>query len=45
MKALFLHESDQRANFAEILAEARKYRLCLTLSHQYIDRIRVANPI
>jgi type IV secretory pathway TraG/TraD family ATPase VirD4 len=31
--------------FASILAEARKYRLCLTLSHQYIDRIRVANPI
>jgi fatty-acyl-CoA synthase len=24
MKALFLHESDQRANFAEILAEARQ---------------------
>jgi len=23
--------------FAAILAEARKYRLCLTLSHQYID--------
>jgi hypothetical protein len=25
--------------FASILAEARKYRLCLTLSHQYIDQI------
>src|SRR6185436_20933121 len=25
--------------FAAILAEARKYRLCLTLSHQYIDQI------
>jgi hypothetical protein len=26
-------------SFAAILAEARKYRLCLTLSHQYIDQI------
>jgi len=26
-------------NFAAILAEARKYRLCLTLSHQYIDQL------
>lgn len=25
--------------FAAILAEARKYRLCLTLSHQYIDQV------
>jgi type IV secretory pathway TraG/TraD family ATPase VirD4 len=25
--------------FASILSEARKYRLCLTLSHQYIDQI------
>jgi hypothetical protein len=25
--------------FAGILAEARKYRLCLTLSHQYIDQV------
>lgn len=25
--------------FAAILAEARKYRLCLTLSHQYIEQI------
>lgn len=25
--------------FASILAEARKYRLCLTLSHQYIDQL------
>ncbi len=25
--------------FASILAEARKYRLCLTLSHQYIDQV------
>ena len=25
--------------FAAILAEARKYRLCLTLSHQYIDQL------
>src|SRR5207244_2477526 len=27
--------------FASILAEARKYRLCLTLSHQYIDQLAV----
>ncbi len=25
--------------FASILAEARKYRLCLTLSHQYVDQL------
>ncbi len=25
--------------FASVLAEARKYRLCLTLSHQYIDQL------
>ena len=25
--------------FASILAEARKYRLCLTLSHQYLDQL------
>ena len=25
--------------FATILAEARKYRLCLTLSHQYMDQL------
>jgi hypothetical protein len=25
--------------FASILAEARKYRLCLVLSHQYIDQV------
>lgn len=25
--------------FASILAEARKYHLCLTLSHQYIDQL------
>jgi Type IV secretion-system coupling protein DNA-binding domain len=25
--------------FASLLAEARKYRLCLTLSHQYIDQV------
>ena len=29
--------------FAVILAEARKYRLCLTLSHQYIDQL--SSPI
>lgn len=26
--------------FAAILSEARKYRLCLTLSHQYFDQLR-----
>jgi hypothetical protein len=26
-------------SFAAMLAEARKYRLCLTLSHQYIDQL------
>jgi hypothetical protein len=26
-------------SFASILAEARKYRLCLALSHQYIDQL------
>lgn len=26
--------------FASILSEARKYRLCLTLSHQYLDQLR-----
>jgi len=26
-------------SFASILAEARKYRLCLTLSHQYLDQL------
>jgi hypothetical protein len=26
-------------SFADILAEARKYRLCLTLSHQYVEQI------
>ena len=27
-------------SFADILAEARKYRLCLTLSHQYLKQLR-----
>jgi hypothetical protein len=27
--------------FADILAEARKYRLCLALSHQYVDQVPV----
>jgi hypothetical protein len=27
-------------SFISILSEARKYRLCLTLSHQYIDQLR-----
>lgn len=26
--------------FVSILSEARKYRLCLTLSHQYLDQLR-----
>jgi hypothetical protein len=29
-------------SFAAILAEARKYRLCLILSHQYVDQIPLA---
>jgi energy-coupling factor transporter ATP-binding protein EcfA2 len=29
-------------SFAAILAEARKYRLCLTLSHQYVEQIPLA---
>jgi hypothetical protein len=28
--------------FASILSEARKYRLCLTLSHQYVQQVPVA---
>jgi energy-coupling factor transporter ATP-binding protein EcfA2 len=28
--------------FASILAEARKYRLCLVLSHQYIDQLSLS---
>jgi hypothetical protein len=27
-------------SFATLLAEARKYRLCLTLSHQYLNQLR-----
>jgi hypothetical protein len=27
-------------SFTSILSEARKYRLCLTLSHQYTDQLR-----
>jgi hypothetical protein len=27
-------------SFVAILSEARKYRLCLTLSHQYVDQLR-----
>jgi len=27
-------------SFAEILSEARKYRLCLTLSHQYMEQVK-----
>jgi hypothetical protein len=27
--------------FASVLSEARKYRLCLTLSHQYIDQLHL----
>lgn len=29
-------------SFASILSEARKYRLCLTLSHQYLKQVRPA---
>lgn len=38
---LFVDEFQNFAtdSFAAILAEARKYRLCLTLSHQYIDQV------
>ena len=38
---LFVDEFQNFAtdSFAAILAEARKYRLCLTLSHQYIDQL------
>jgi hypothetical protein len=38
---LFIHEFQNFSTdaFASILAEARKYRLCLTLSHQYIDQL------
>lgn len=28
-------------SFASILAEARKYRLCLTLSHQFLDQLSI----
>lgn len=28
--------------FASILSEARKYRLCLTLSHQYIEQVPIS---
>lgn len=27
-------------SFATVLSEARKYRLCLTLSHQYLDQLK-----
>jgi hypothetical protein len=38
---LFIDEFQnfQTDAFSSILAEARKYRLCLTLSHQYIDQL------
>jgi hypothetical protein len=38
---LFVDEFQNFATdaFAAVLAEARKYRLCLTLSHQYIDQL------
>jgi len=38
---LFIDEFQnfQTDAFASILAEARKYRLCLSLSHQYIDQL------
>jgi hypothetical protein len=39
--ALFVDEFHNFAtdSFASVLAEARKYRLSLTLSHQYLDQI------
>jgi hypothetical protein len=39
---LFIDEFHNFAtdSFATILSEARKYRLCLTLSHQYLDQLR-----
>jgi hypothetical protein len=42
--ALFVDEFQNFAtdSFASILAEARKYRLSLTLSHQYIDQLQPA---
>lgn len=38
---LFVDEFQNFATeaFADMLAEARKYRMCLTLSHQYIDQL------
>lgn len=39
----FLHVDEffnfSSSSFASILSEARKYRLCLTLAHQYIDQM------
>lgn len=32
-------DTDLRVSFAGILSEARKYRLCLTLSHQFISQL------
>jgi len=39
---LFVDEFQSFASesFISILSEARKYRLCLTLSHQYIDQLK-----
>jgi hypothetical protein len=41
---LFVDEFQHFANdaFASILSEARKYRLSLTLSHQYLDQVEAA---
>jgi hypothetical protein len=33
-------QSFSTESFISILSEARKYRLCLTLSHQYLDQLR-----
>ena len=42
-KDFFLHIDEfhnfTTDSFATILSEARKYRLCLTLSHQYLDQV------
>ena len=36
---LTVDEAHASASFAEMLAEARKYRLNLTLAHQYLDQL------
>jgi len=41
LSPIFLKENFSTDAFASILAEARKYRLCLILSQQYIDQLAV----